>query len=98
MGFDQPQSLYEFGAQIALPTWIDYMRTALQGKPLHTMPRPPGLITVKINPKTGALARPGESDAIFETFITDTAPIYCEQNIFEKTKIFIHAFDNFEFK
>ena len=45
MGFDEPRSLgaREFGATVALPIWIDYMRVALHGKPLSTMTPPPGV-------------------------------------------------------
>ena len=45
MGFDEPQSLggREFGATLALPIWIDYMRVALAGKPANQMPVPAGL-------------------------------------------------------
>lgn len=38
MGYDDPRSLgsREFGATLALPVWIDYMKVALDGKPeLH---------------------------------------------------------------
>jgi penicillin-binding protein 1A len=45
MGHDQPKSLggREFGATLALPIWIDYMRQALSGKPHHERTPPPGL-------------------------------------------------------
>ncbi len=45
MGFDEPRSLggREFGATVALPIWIDYMRVALHGTPLSPMPPPPGV-------------------------------------------------------
>jgi penicillin-binding protein 1A len=45
MGFDKPKSLgaREFGATLALPIWIDYMREALAGKPLHDRKPPPGV-------------------------------------------------------
>ncbi|OMG73779.1 penicillin-binding protein 1A [Burkholderia ubonensis] len=48
MGFDQPKSLgsREFGAQLALPIWVGYMRTALQGVPEQPMPMPDGLTTI----------------------------------------------------
>lgn len=73
-GFDQPRSLHEYGAQAALPMWLAFMREALQGKPEHTMPEPPGIVTAKINPKTGLLAYPGEKNAIFEVFRKGTLP------------------------
>ena len=45
MGYDQPRSLggREFGATLALPIWIDYMRQALSGKPLSERTPPPGV-------------------------------------------------------
>ncbi|MEB2522544.1 penicillin-binding protein 1A [Burkholderia multivorans] len=48
MGFDQPKSLgsREFGAQLALPIWVNYMRTALNGVPEQQMPMPDGLTTI----------------------------------------------------
>ncbi|MDE2417947.1 MAG: PBP1A family penicillin-binding protein [Burkholderiales bacterium] len=48
MGYDEPQSLggREFGATLALPIWIDFMRVALQGKPQSTMPQPAGVSNV----------------------------------------------------
>ncbi|PUA74175.1 penicillin-binding protein [Burkholderia sp. AU29985] len=48
MGFDQPKSLgsREFGAQLALPIWVNYMRTALNGVPEQEMPMPDGLTTI----------------------------------------------------
>lgn len=45
MGHDQPKSLggREFGATLALPIWIDYMRQALTGKPVTERKPPPGV-------------------------------------------------------
>jgi len=45
MGYDQPKSLggREFGATLALPIWIDYMRQALSGKPPSERKPPPGV-------------------------------------------------------
>lgn len=70
VGFDdnQPLGHAETGARAALPMWMAFMGAALKGAPEASMPQPPGIVTVKIDPKTGLLAAPGESDAIFETF------------------------------
>ena len=45
MGYDDPKSLggREFGATLALPIWIDYMRVALADKPTYQMPQPAGV-------------------------------------------------------
>jgi penicillin-binding protein 1A len=46
MGYDDPKSLgsREFGATLALPAWVDYMRTALKGKPIFQRPAPDGVV------------------------------------------------------
>ncbi len=48
MGYDQPKSLggSEFGATLALPIWIDYMRQALSGKAPSERTPPPGVSLV----------------------------------------------------
>lgn len=45
MGYDKPRSLgsREFGGTLALPIWVDYMRTALKGKPEMQRPVPAGV-------------------------------------------------------
>ncbi|OLL30721.1 penicillin-binding protein [Burkholderia sp. SRS-W-2-2016] len=47
MGYDQPKSLgsREFGAQLALPIWIEYMQRALRGVP-QAEPQQPDGVTV----------------------------------------------------
>ncbi|QCP49731.1 penicillin-binding protein 1A [Trinickia violacea] len=48
MGYDQPKSLgsREFGAQLALPIWVEYMGRALRGVPQQEMPMPDSVTTV----------------------------------------------------
>jgi penicillin-binding protein 1A len=76
VGFDKPQALGngETGGRAALPMWIAFMREALRGTPEHPLDRPPGLVTVRIDPASGLLARSSQSNGIFETFFTDNAP------------------------
>ncbi|AJQ93095.1 penicillin-binding protein 1A [Gynuella sunshinyii] len=76
VGFDQPQSLggIEWGGLTALPIWLDFMQVALEGKPEKILPQPSGIVTVRIDPKSGLLARPGQKDAIFEIFPKDRVP------------------------
>ncbi|MCC6208153.1 MAG: penicillin-binding protein 1A [Gammaproteobacteria bacterium] len=76
VGFDKPQALGngETGGRAALPMWISFMRDALRGVPEHPLDRPPGLVTVRIDPATGLLAKSSQSNGIFETFFADNAP------------------------
>jgi penicillin-binding protein 1A len=48
MGYDQPKSLgsREFGAQLALPIWMDYMGRALRGVPQAEPEMPAGVASV----------------------------------------------------
>ena len=76
VGFDQNTLLgrTEYGGSAALPIWIDFMRTALEGVEEKTVPQPNGIVTVRINRDTGARAQPGDPDAIFEIFRVEEAP------------------------
>jgi penicillin-binding protein 1A len=76
VGFDQPQTLgkREVGGYAALPGWIDFMSKALAGTAETELNRPDRLVSVRIDPNTGLLARPGQSDAIFEIFRQEHAP------------------------
>ena len=78
VGFDQPESLgrSEQAATVALPIWIDFMKDALEGRPEHVMAQPDGLVTLRINEKTGLRARADEPGAIFEVFRVEEIPEY----------------------
>jgi penicillin-binding protein 1A len=73
VGFDDFTSLGrgEFGAKAALPIWIDYMRSALDGMPEHAFTMPPGVSTARIDPATGTLASSDDAGAMLEVFKTE---------------------------
>lgn len=76
VGFDNPRTLgrYETGGRAALPMWIDFMEVALDGMPEASMNQPVGMVTVRIDPETGLLARPEDEDAVYEIFREGSAP------------------------
>ncbi|PLW69109.1 penicillin-binding protein 1A [Pseudohalioglobus lutimaris] len=76
VGFDNytPLGRREFGGTAALPIWINYMREALKDSPDRQRPIPPGVVNVRIDPETGALADSSQSNAIFEYFRTEHVP------------------------
>ena len=76
LGFDQNLKLgrNEFGGKAALPMWIDFMRVALADSPDRPRPVPECIVNVRIDPRTGLLASPGQRDAIFEYFRVGNAP------------------------
>jgi penicillin-binding protein 1A len=76
LGFDNNSELgnREYATSAALPIWIEYMQTALKDRPEIPYKQPEGLVTVKIDPTTGLLAKPGQKNAIFEIFRDELAP------------------------
>ncbi|TNF83126.1 MAG: peptidase [Gammaproteobacteria bacterium] len=76
VGFPNHQALgaAEYGSNRPLPIWIDYMREALKGVPETFPDQPPGVVTRKIDPTSGALANARNPDAIFEFFLAEHLP------------------------
>lgn len=76
VGFDkfQPLGSRETGARAALPIWVEYMKTVLEGTSEHILPEPPGLVYVRINKATGKLTQANDPNVMFEIFRTEHAP------------------------
>jgi len=75
---DLPLGPGEEGSRTALPIWIEFARRAYKGVPEHQMPMPEGIVSVRIDSKTGCPARAGQANAIFEVFRENHVP-NCEQ-------------------
>jgi penicillin-binding protein 1A len=80
VGYDDslPLGPREEGSRTALPIWIEFVRIALRGVPEHQMPRPEGIVSVKIDRRTGCPARAGQANVIFEVFREGHVP-NCER-------------------
>jgi len=76
VGYDdvRPLGRGETGANTALPIWIEVMRTALGNRPAVDFPMPRGVVSAKIDPKTGKLGYENQPDAIDEVFLEGTVP------------------------
>jgi len=76
VGFDNPKPLgnRETGARAALPMWIDYMRASLKGKPESKLEQPPGLLSIRIDAKTGLPSTINSKTTLFEFFRESHAP------------------------
>lgn len=74
VGNDNFKPLGEYGAQAALPIWIDFMQQALAHSAPANLPKPRNIITMRIDPSNGLLAAPGQTNAIFEMFRRQYAP------------------------
>jgi penicillin-binding protein 1A len=75
-GFDRPRGLgsRETGSSVAAPIFRDFMAQALAGAPAIPFRIPPGIRLVRVNPRTGLLARPGDRGVILEAFKPGTEP------------------------
>lgn len=74
IGFDQPVSLgrAETGGRTALPVWIDFMRTALEGVPEKPLTPPETMLPITINSETGKPTTPDDPLAMEEYFVQGT--------------------------
>lgn len=87
VGFDNPKSLHEYAAGLALPLWIDFMKEALKGKPESEMKQPDNVVAARIDPISGLLAKPNQANGILEYFRDkevpteeDPSPLYKASN------------------
>ena len=76
VGFDNHEALgrRELGGRAALPVWMEFMRTALDGVEDSPPLMPEGLAQARIDPNSGLLARLGNDDAIMEIFQAGRLP------------------------
>jgi penicillin-binding protein 1A len=74
VGFDQPQSLHEYGAQAALPIWIEFMQAALHGRPEHIIEEPADIQKVRVDSHSGLRADASDPDSIYELFMKPYTP------------------------
>jgi len=76
VGFDNQRSMgnRETGGRAALPMWIEFMRTALEGSPENLQEQPEGLVTIRIDYETGQRADLESRRSLFEVFRVENAP------------------------
>ena len=76
VGFDNQRRMgrRETGGRAALPMWIEFMRTALDGMPESIQEEPRGLVTVRIDAETGDRAGVETRNSLFEVFRVENAP------------------------
>jgi penicillin-binding protein 1A len=63
-----------YGSNVPLPIWIDFMRAALVDVPEILPSQPAGVVTRKVDPKTGEAVSPSNPNGISEIFLTENAP------------------------
>jgi penicillin-binding protein 1A len=75
MGYDKPRHLGRgaTGGHLAAPIARDFYKMALADKPGVPFAPPPGIKLIRVDPKTGLRAAPGQT-AIYEAFKPGTGP------------------------
>lgn len=74
-GDNSPVGSREWGSTTPIETWIDFMANALPEESESTrLPRPQGIVSVKIDPATGLRTDPTDPDGIFEIFREEKVP------------------------
>jgi penicillin-binding protein 1A len=86
VGFDRvhPLGSGETGGRAALPIWMDYTGKALDGVPEAVLPQPSGLVTVRIDPRTGMRLPSGQTGGIFEVFRPEHVPEQVSEPVFHQ--------------
>jgi penicillin-binding protein 1A len=76
VGFDDalPLGPEETGARTAGPAFVEFMQVAHEGRPTTEFSRPDGLSTVRVDPATGLLPWPGQTNAVPEDFLEGMEP------------------------
>jgi penicillin-binding protein 1A len=64
----------EFGGRAALPIWQKFMEKALDGVKQYNLPRPDGIVEVKIDLTNGKLASANTQKSNFEVFRVENTP------------------------
>jgi penicillin-binding protein 1A len=68
----------ETGSRAAAPIWVDYMRVALEERPVRKFPEPDPivypLVFAHVDRKTGLLAGATSTDIVLEAFLPGTEP------------------------
>ena len=77
VGYDDRSTLGEkkSGGAVACPIWTQFMRKALEGKPVLDFSVPDNIVFINIDPQTGLLARDDSQGVILEAFREGTEPM-----------------------
>jgi penicillin-binding protein 1A len=74
VGKDNNETIAEYGGNVALPIWIDFMGAALEGRPEAKPETPANLVRLRVDGATGRRLTDGQSGGISELFHADYLP------------------------
>ncbi len=75
VGFDEPRSLGQASARIAVPIWARFLKEASGGGVAGVFPVPGDVAALEIDPATGAIALEGCPERRTEFFLRGTEPV-----------------------
>ncbi|MGE6608259.1 penicillin-binding protein 1A [Halomonas sp. NPDC076908] len=81
VGKDSNETLAEYGANAALPIWIEFMGDALEGTPSAIPERPDTIVTARVDPDTGRRLPDDQGGGMSELFHRDHLPDYQQRRI-----------------
>ncbi len=81
VGKDSNDTIAEYGANAALPIWIEFMGNALAGTPSATPARPDTIVSARVDSATGQRLPEGQSGGISELFHRDHLPGFQQRRV-----------------
>ncbi|MGD9141591.1 MAG: PBP1A family penicillin-binding protein [bacterium] len=94
VGFDAKQTMGEGqeGARVALPIWVNFMKTALEAYPDRPFPTPHGIVVREVCEETGLLATANCPSPHAEVFVSGTEPLrmcnkHYERSVFDQADL-----------
>ncbi|WP_367605802.1 penicillin-binding protein 1A [Legionella sp. W05-934-2] len=74
VGYDNPRSVHEYAAQLALPMWVDFMKRIMDKLPIRDLAPPANVVAIPIDENTGQLAKANQPHTIIEFFRENEKP------------------------
>lgn len=71
---NKPMGKKETGSRTAIPIWRGFMKKTLEGMPITDFKPPENIVFVKIDKKSGLLAKSMSENTMFEAFLDGTEP------------------------
>ena len=81
VGKDSNDTIAEYGANAALPIWIDFMGDALEGTPSALPQRPDTIVTARVDQETGRRLHDDQPGGMTELFHRDHLPDFQPRRI-----------------
>ena len=81
----RPLGAREYGSTRPLAIWIDFMKAVLQEYPEESLIPPDGMVRVRIDPRTGEVAKHDDENAVYEYFREENSPVKLNSSNYSRT-------------